>query len=108
MATTEAHPLTGARALGDEHGDAVPPLEGGDVGVDLGGKLGKLGDAKPGQESANFYGGDKAWGGRHVKYDELTPLANLHLALLDDVGVHLDRFVDSTGHAVEVMEPLSL
>ena len=53
-------------------------------------------------------GGDKAWGGRHVKYDELTPLANLHLALLDDVGVHLDRFVDSTGHAVEVMEPLSL
>ena len=53
-------------------------------------------------------GGDKAWGGRHVKYDELTPLANLHLALLDDVGVHLDRFVDSTGHAIEVMEPLSL
>jgi hypothetical protein len=43
-----------------------------------------------------------------VKYDELTPLANLHLALLDDVGVHLDRFVDSTGHAIEVMEPLSL
>ena len=53
-------------------------------------------------------GGDKKWGGRHVKYDELTPLANLHLALLDDVGVHLDRFVDSTGHATEVMEPLSL
>ena len=53
-------------------------------------------------------GGDKRWGGRHVKYDKLTPLANLHLALLDDVGVHLDRFVDSTGHATEVMEPLSL
>jgi hypothetical protein len=73
MATTEAHPLTGARALGDEHGDAVPPLEGGDVGVDLGGKLGKLGDAKPGQESANFYGGDKAWGayaGHDMKWDE--------------------------------------
>ncbi len=53
-------------------------------------------------------GGDKKWGGRHVKYDKLTPLANLHLALLDDVGVHLDRFVDSTGHADEVMEPLTL
>ena len=53
-------------------------------------------------------GGDTSWGGRHVKYDELTPLANLHLTLLDDVGVHLDRFVDSTGHAVEVAEPLSL
>jgi len=53
-------------------------------------------------------GGDKSWGGRHVKYNEGTPLANLHLALLDDVGVHLDQFVDSTGHATEVMEPLSL
>ena len=53
-------------------------------------------------------GGDKSWGGRHVKYDESTPLANLHLALLDDVGVHLDSFVDSTGHAGEVMEPLTL
>jgi len=53
-------------------------------------------------------GGDKNWGGRHVKYDEGTPLANLHLALLDDVGVHLDAFVDSTDHATEVMEPLSL
>jgi hypothetical protein len=53
-------------------------------------------------------GGDKSWGGRHVKYEQATPLANLHLTLLDDVGVHLDRFVDSTGHAVEVTEPLSL
>ena len=32
----------------------------------------------------------------------------LHLAVLDDVGVHLDSFVDSTGHAIEVMEPVSL
>ncbi|MDA1092089.1 MAG: DUF1552 domain-containing protein [Acidobacteria bacterium] len=53
-------------------------------------------------------GGKSSWGARHVKYDELTPLANLHLTLLDDVGVRLDRFVDSTGHAVEVAEPLSL
>ena len=37
-----------------------------------------------------------------------TPLANLHLTLLDDMGVHLDSFVDSTGRAGEVVEPLSL
>jgi hypothetical protein len=53
-------------------------------------------------------GGDKPWGGRHIKYEPGTPLANLHLAVLDDVGVHLDSFVDSTGHAIEVMEPVSL
>ena len=53
-------------------------------------------------------GGDKPWGGRHVKYEPGSPLANLHLAILDDVGVHLDSFVDSTGHAIEVMEPVSL
>ena len=47
-------------------------------------------------------------GGRHVKYAEQTPLANLYLTLLHDVGVHLDSFVDSTGRAGEVLEPLSL
>ena len=47
-------------------------------------------------------------GGWHIKYDERTPLANLHLTLLDHVGVHLDSFVDSTGRAGEVLEPLSL
>jgi len=47
-------------------------------------------------------------GGRHVMYDELTPLANLHLTLLDDVGVHLDELADSTGRAGEVVEPLTL
>ena len=36
-------------------------------------------------------------GGRHIRYDKGTPLANLHLTLLDRVGVHLDSFVDSTG-----------
>ena len=51
-------------------------------------------------------GGGK--GGRHIKYDRALPLANLHLTLLDDVGVHLDEFVDSTGRAGEVIEPLSL
>lgn len=36
-------------------------------------------------------------GGRHVKYKEPTPLANLHLTLLDKVGVRLDSFADSQG-----------
>jgi len=47
-------------------------------------------------------------GGRHVKYDELTPMANLHLTLLDDLGVHLDNFADSTGRVGVVTEPLAL
>src|SRR5262249_49643815 len=29
-------------------------------------------------------------GARHIKYPEPTPLANLHLTLLDKIGVHLD------------------
>ena len=36
-------------------------------------------------------------GNRHLKYPEPVPLANLHLALLDRVGVKLDRFGDSNG-----------
>ena len=52
--------------------------------------------------------GSRIAGGRHVKYDELTPMANLHLTLLDDVGVHLDDFADNTGRTGEIVEPLSL
>ena len=47
-------------------------------------------------------------GGWHVNYAEPTPLANLHLTLLDHVGVRLDSFVDSTGRAGAVVEPLTL
>ena len=36
-------------------------------------------------------------GGRHVKFDKSTPLANLHLTLLDRVGVYMDSFGDSSG-----------
>jgi hypothetical protein len=36
-------------------------------------------------------------GGRHVRYPKETPLANLHLTLLDKFGVKLDRIGDSTG-----------
>ena len=36
-------------------------------------------------------------GGRYVRYPQGTPLANLHLSLLDKVGVKLEAFGDSTG-----------
>jgi hypothetical protein len=36
-------------------------------------------------------------GGRHIWYEKGTNLANLHLTLLDRVGIHLDSFVDSSG-----------
>ena len=36
-------------------------------------------------------------GGRHIRYAKETPLANLHLTLLDKLGVHLDKMGDSTG-----------
>lgn len=48
-------------------------------------------------------------GGRHIRYQEPAPLANLHLTLLDKVGVHLDSFADSNGKVVELLnEPLPL
>ena len=36
-------------------------------------------------------------GGRYVRYPKGTPLANLHLTLLDKLGVRLESFADSTG-----------
>ncbi len=47
-------------------------------------------------------------GGRHIKYDEPTPLANLHLTLLEKVGIHLDSFGDSQGTIDQLLEPLSI
>jgi hypothetical protein len=47
-------------------------------------------------------------GGRHIKYANPTPLANLHLTLLDKAGVHLDSFADSKGKVDELFEPLSI
>ena len=44
----------------------------------------------------------KARGGRHVRYAEPTPLANLHLTLLERVGVHVDSFGDSSGLVKEL------
>jgi Protein of unknown function (DUF1552) len=42
-------------------------------------------------------------GGRHITYVEPTPLANLHLTLLDKVGVRLDKFADSQGKIDELL-----
>jgi len=36
-------------------------------------------------------------GGQHIVFPKETPLANLHLTLLDKFGVRLDRIGDSTG-----------
>jgi len=36
-------------------------------------------------------------GGRHIEYPMDTPVTNLFLALMDTMGVHEDRFGDSTG-----------
>jgi hypothetical protein len=36
-------------------------------------------------------------GGRHIRYAEDTPMANLYLTLLDKLGVSLESFGDSTG-----------
>lgn len=46
-------------------------------------------------------------GNRHVRYQQPTPLANLHLSLLDRVGVRLDAFADSDGKLEELF-PLSV
>ena len=47
-------------------------------------------------------------GGRHIKYNQPTPLANLHLTLLNKVGVPIESFADSEGHIDGLFEPLSV
>jgi hypothetical protein len=42
-------------------------------------------------------------GARHITYAEPTPLANLHLTLLEKVGVRLDAFADSKGKVEELL-----
>jgi hypothetical protein len=41
-------------------------------------------------------------GGRHIHYPKDTPLANLHIALLDKLGVRVDRIGDSTGSIADL------
>jgi hypothetical protein len=47
-------------------------------------------------------------GGRHLRFSKPTPLANLHLTLLDKVGVRLAAFADSRGKVDGLFEPLSV
>ena len=47
-------------------------------------------------------------GGRHIRYENGTPLANLHLTLLDRVGVHLDLFADSQGQVDNLFDPVAV
>ena len=44
-------------------------------------------------------------GGRHIRFQDPTPLANLHLTLLDKVGVRQDRFADSNGMIDQLFAP---
>ncbi len=50
----------------------------------------------------------KMKGGRHIKFDKPTPLANLHLTLLNKVGVQCESFADSESHVEELFEPLDV
>jgi hypothetical protein len=50
----------------------------------------------------------KMRGGRHIRFDKPTPLANLHLTLLNKVGVRMDQFADSNGKVNQLFEPLSI
>ncbi len=48
-------------------------------------------------------GAGRLKGGRHVRYAEPTPLANLHLTLLEKAGVRMDSFADSQGKVEELL-----
>jgi hypothetical protein len=48
-------------------------------------------------------GAGRLRGARHITYAEPTPLANLHLTLLEKVGVRMDAFADSTGTIEELL-----
>jgi hypothetical protein len=47
-------------------------------------------------------------GGRHIRFEQPAPLANLHLTLLDKAGVRIEHFADSSGKVDGLFEPLSI
>ncbi len=47
-------------------------------------------------------------GGRHIRYKNPKELANLHLTLLDRVGVHVDSFGNSNGKIEDLFEPVAI
>ncbi len=48
--------------------------------------------------------GGKIQGGRHLHYANNLPMNNLLLSMLDKVGVNIEQFGDSTGHATGLSE----
>ena len=50
-------------------------------------------------------GAGRLKGGRHLKFPTDTPMNNLHMALLDKVGVDVEKFGDATGRVN--LEPLA-
>jgi len=44
----------------------------------------------------------KIKGGQHINFAERTPLANVHLTLLQRAGVPLEKVGDSTGSIAEI------
>ena len=48
-------------------------------------------------------GAGRLAGGRHVRYEHGTPLANLHLTLLEKAGVRMESFADSKGRVDELL-----
>jgi len=42
-------------------------------------------------------GAGKIQGGRHLKYEDHTPMSNLLVTLLDKAGVHQEMLGDSSG-----------
>ena len=53
-------------------------------------------------------GAGQMLGGRHIQFKNPTPLSNLHLTLLNKVGVPLETFSDSTGTVEELFDPVNL
>ena len=47
-------------------------------------------------------------GGKHIRYNDPMPLSNLHLTLLNKVGVPLETFADSTGRIDDLFDPVTL
>jgi hypothetical protein len=43
-------------------------------------------------------------GGRYLRYPKGTPLANLHVTLLHKLGLHVEKFGDSTGPLANIGE----
>lgn len=47
-------------------------------------------------------------GGQHIRYKDPTPLANLHLTLLNKAGVPMETFADASGRVEDLFDPVTL